>query len=83
MQGALVYQASTTSKGNNFRVLVTCIGTVPLGLMNLSWIITQIPVNNTIQINVCFGLFCIIITSLYFFYRKRISDFKTTFTINC
>ena len=70
MQGALVYQASTTSKGNNFGVLVTCIGTAPLGLMNLSWIITQIPVDKTIQINVCFGLFCIIMTSLYFFYRK-------------
>ena len=70
MQGALVYQASTTSKGNNFGVLVTCIGTAPLGLMNLSWIITQIPVDKTIQINVCFGLFCIITTSLYFFYRK-------------
>ncbi|MDC1055748.1 MFS transporter [bacterium] len=70
MQGALVYQASTTSKGNNFGVLVTCIGTAPLGLMNLSWIITQIPVDKTIQINVCFGLFCIITSSLYFFYRK-------------
>ena len=70
MQGALVYQASTTSKGNNFGILVTCIGTAPLGLMNLSWIITQIPVDKTIQINVCFGLFCIIITSLYFFYKK-------------
>ena len=70
MQGALVYQASTTSKGNNFGILVTCIGTAPLGLMNLSWIITQVPVDKTIQINVCFGLFCIIMTSLYFFYRK-------------
>ena len=70
MQGALVYQASTTSKGNNFGVLVTCIGTAPLGLMNLSWIITQVPVDKTIQINVCFGLFCVIITSLYFFYKK-------------
>jgi len=70
MQGALVYQASTTSKGNNFGILVTCIGTAPLGLMNLSWIITQIPVDKTIQINVCFGLFCIIMTSLYFFSRK-------------
>jgi len=70
MQGALVYQASTTSKGNNFGILVTCIGTAPLGLMNLSWIITQIPVDKTIQINVCFGLFCIIITSLYFLYKK-------------
>ena len=70
MQGALVYQASTTSKGNNFGVLVTCIGTAPLGLMNLSWIITQIPVDKTIQVYVCFGLFCIIMTSLYFFYRQ-------------
>ena len=70
MQGALVYQASTTSKGNNFGVLVTCIGTAPLGLMNLSWIITQIPVDKTIQINVFVGLFCIIISSVYFFYRK-------------
>ena len=70
MQGALVYQASTTSKGNNFGILVTCIGTAPLGLMNLSWIITQIPVDKTIQINVCFGLFCVIMTSLYFFYKK-------------
>ena len=36
MQGALVYQASTTSRGNNFGILVTCIGTAPLGLINLS-----------------------------------------------
>jgi MFS family permease len=70
MQGALVYQASATSKGSNFGVLVTCIGTAPLGLMNLSWIITQVPVDKTIQINVCFGLFLIIITILYFLYKK-------------
>ena len=70
MQGALVYQASTTSKGNNFGILVTCIGTAPLGLMNLSWIITQVPVDKTIQINVCFGLFCILLTLLYFLYKK-------------
>jgi len=70
MQGALVYQASATSKGNNFGILVTCIGTAPIGLMNLSWIITQVPVDKTIQINVCFGLFFIILTSLYFIYKK-------------
>ena len=27
MQGALVYQASSKSRGNNFGILVTCIGT--------------------------------------------------------
>ena len=70
MQGALVYQASATSKGNNFGILVTCIGTAPLGLMSLSWIITQVPVDKTIQINVCFGLFFIILTSVYFLYKK-------------
>jgi MFS family permease len=70
MQGALVYQASATSKGNNFGILVTCIGTAPLGLMNLSWILTQIPVDKTIQINVCFGLFFIILTSFFFLYKK-------------
>jgi MFS family permease len=70
MQGALVYQASATSKGNNFGILVTCIGTAPLGLLNLSWIITQVPVDKTIQINVCFGLFFIILTSLFFLYKK-------------
>jgi len=70
MQGALVYQASATSKGNNFGILVTCIGTAPLGLLNLSWILTQVPVDKTIQINVCFGLFFIILTSLFFLYKK-------------
>ena len=70
MQGALVYQASATSKGNNFGILVTCIGTAPLGLMNLSWIITQVPVDKNYSNNVCFGLFSIILTSLYFLYKK-------------
>ena len=71
MQGALVYQASTTSKGNNFGILVTCIGTAPLGLMNLSWIITQVPVDTTIQINVFFGLLCLLITSFYYLYKNK------------
>ncbi|MDA9648946.1 MFS transporter [Alphaproteobacteria bacterium] len=70
MQGALVYQASETSKGSNFGILVTCIGTAPIGLMNLSWIITHIPVDRTIQINVGLGLFFIILTLFYNFYRK-------------
>ena len=70
MQGALVYQASATSKGSNFGILVTCIGAAPLGLINLSWIITKVPVDKTIQINVCFGLFFIILTILYFFHKK-------------
>jgi predicted MFS family arabinose efflux permease len=70
MQGALVYQASARSKGSNFGILATCIGTAPLGLMNLSWIITQLPVDRTIQINVCFGLFCVLLTLFYFLYKK-------------
>ena len=71
MQGALVYQASATSKGNNFGILVTCIGTAPLGLINLSWIITQVPVDTTIQINVFFGLLCLLITSFYYLYKNK------------
>ena len=70
MQGALVYQASSTSKGNNFGILATCIGTAPLGLINLSWIINLIPVETAIQINVFFGLFFLISTSLYFYLKK-------------
>ena len=70
MQGALVYQASKNSKGNNFGILVTCIGTAPLGLISLSWIITQVPVDKTIQINVFFGLFCILLTMFFFLYKK-------------
>jgi MFS family permease len=70
MQGALVYRASANSKGSNFGILVTCIGTAPLGLMNLSWIITLVPVDKTIQINVCFGIFFIILTLFYFLYKR-------------
>ena len=70
MQGALVYQASSKSKGNNFGILVTCIGTAPLGLMNLSWIMTFIAVDRTIQINVFMGLFCLFITIFYFFFKR-------------
>ena len=70
MQGALVYQASTTSRGNNFGILVTCIGTAPLGLINLSWIITLIPVDQTLRVNVYLGLICLIATGFYFFIRK-------------
>ena len=70
MQGALVYQASTTSRGNNFGILVTCIGTAPLGLINLSWIITLIPVDQTLRINVYLGLICLIATGFYFLIRK-------------
>ena len=72
MQGALVYQASATSKGNNFGILATCIGTAPLGLMNLSWIITQVPVDTTIQINVFFGLLCLLITGFYYLYKNQL-----------
>ena len=71
MQGALVYQASATSKGSNFGILATCIGTAPLGLMNLSWIITKVPVDKTIQINVFLGLFCLILTGLYYLYKSK------------
>ena len=71
MQGALVYQASTTSRGNNFGILVTCIGTAPLGLINLSWIITLIPVDQTLRINVYLGLICLIATGFYFLIRKN------------
>ena len=71
MQGALVYQASSKSRGNNFGILVTCIGTAPLGLMNLSWIITLIPVDQTIQINVFIGLSCLLITGFYFLFKKK------------
>ena len=70
MQGALVYQASSKSRGNNFGILVTCIGTAPLGLLNLSWIMTIIPVDYTIQINVSIGLFCLLVTSFYFLFKK-------------
>ena len=70
MQGALVYQASTTSRGNNFGILVTCIGTAPIGLINLSWIITLIPVDQTLRINVYLGLICLIATGFYFLIRK-------------
>ena len=72
MQGALVYQASSKSRGNNFGILVTCIGTAPLGLLNLSWIVTLIPIDNVIQINVILGLSCLIIISLYFLLKKFI-----------
>jgi MFS family permease len=72
MQGALVYQASSNSKGSNFGILVTCIGTAPLGLMNLTWIVTQFTVDIAIQINVVIGLFLILLTFLYFLYKKRI-----------
>ena len=71
MQGALVYQASSTSKGNNFGILATCIGTAPLGLVNLSWIITVIPVDQTIKLNVYLGLFSIFITVFYFLLKKN------------
>ncbi len=70
MQGALVYQASTSSRGNNFGVLVTCIGTAPIGLLNLSWIITQIPVDQTLRVNVCIGVICLIATGIYFLLKK-------------
>ena len=70
MQGALVYQASTTSRGNNVGILVTCIGTAPLGLINLSWIITLIPVDQTLRVNVYLGLICLIATGFYFLIRK-------------
>ena len=70
MQGALVYQASSKSRGNNFGILVTCIGTAPLGLLNLSWIMTIIPVDHAIQINVLIGLSCLLVTSLYFLFKK-------------
>ena len=71
MQGALVYQASTTSRGNNFGILVTCIGTAPLGLINLSWILTVIPVDQTLRVNVYLGLICLIITGFYFLIKKN------------
>ena len=71
MQGALVYQASGTSKGSNFGILATCIGTAPLGLINLSWIMTFVSVDKTIQINVFFGLFFLLLTGLYFFLKKK------------
>ncbi len=71
MQGALVYQASSKSRGNNFGILVTFIGTAPIGLMNLSWIITLIPVDQTIQINVFIGLSCLLITGFYFLFKKK------------
>ena len=70
MQGALVYEASTTSRGNNFGILVTCIGTAPVGLINLSWIITLIPVDQTLRINVYLGLICLSATGFYFLIRK-------------
>ena len=70
MQGALVYQASSKSRGNNFGILVTCIGTAPLGLLNLSWIITIIQVDHAIQINVLIGLLCLLVTSFYFLFKK-------------
>jgi len=72
MQGALVYQASSKSRGNNFGILVTCIGTAPLGLLNLAWIVKLIPIDNVIQINVILGLSCLIIISLYFLLKKFI-----------
>ena len=71
MQGALVYQASGTSKGSNFGILATCIGTAPLGLINLSWIMTFVSVDKTIQINVFLGLFFLLLTGLYFFLKKN------------
>ena len=71
MQGALVYQASTSSRGNNFGILVTCIGTAPLGLMNLSWIITQTPVDETLRINVFIGLLLLIVAGIYFLIKNK------------
>ena len=71
MQGALVYQASGTSKGSNFGILATCIGTAPLGLLNLSWIMTILPVDKTIQMNVFLGLFFLLLTGLYFFLKRK------------
>ena len=70
MQGALVYQASSNSRGNNFGILVTCIGTAPLGLLNLSWIMTIIHVDHAIQINVLVGLLCLLVTNFYFMFIK-------------
>ena len=70
MQGALVYQASSKSRGNNFGILVTCIGTAPLGLLNLSWIMTIIQVDHAIQINVLIGLLCLLASSFYFLFKK-------------
>ena len=72
MQGALVYQASTSSRGNNFGILVTCIGTAPLGLMNLSWIITRTPVDETLRINVFIGLLFLIVAGIYFLIKKDV-----------
>ncbi len=71
MQGALVYKASTSSRGNNFGILVTCIGTAPLGLMNLSWIITQTPVDQTLRINVFIGISFLIIAGIYFLIKNK------------
>ena len=71
MQGALVYKASSTSKGNNFGILATCIGTAPIGLINLSWIITIIPVDETIRFNVLFGLLSLSVTIFYFLYKRK------------
>jgi hypothetical protein len=59
------------SKGSNFGILATCIGTAPLGLMNLSWIMTILPVDKTIQMNVFLGLFFLLLTGLYFFLKRR------------
>ena len=70
MQGALVYRASTSSRGNNFGMLVTCIGTAPLGLMNLSLIITQTPVDETLRINVFIGLLFLIVAGIYFLIKN-------------
>jgi hypothetical protein len=39
--------------------------------MNLSWIITKVPVDKTIQINVFLGLFCLILTGLYYMYKSK------------
>ncbi len=72
MQGALVYKASSTSKGNNFGILATCIGTAPIGLINLSWIITIIPVDETIRINVLFGLICLLLSFIFYIKEKLI-----------
>jgi hypothetical protein len=39
--------------------------------LNLSWIMTILPVDKTIQMNVFLGLFFLLLTGLYFFLKRR------------
>ena len=75
MQGALTYRsAEKGSRGYNFGILVTCIGLAPLGLIYLSFLITNLPVEYLIQVNSLIALILLLIIS-YLIYKKYFITF--------